>query len=1152
VNPNRLKSQSSLLMKKHLVPSILVAALSIAPALRGADYFWDANGSAANTGGTGTWGTANTWRAGSVTGTLGSWVDGNAAVFAGVSGITTLTASVSPSELRLSVNNHNVIGAGPLNFGAAGAINFTGTIGGIEITTPLAGAVSITPTNAATTIAATFKADSAGLTAVTLSGSEPNRHVLLDHGGAFGPAGTPVSINNCILGIAALTTESIGLASGVANGTGGGLSFPAWNLILGTNAAIRVRAGANTLNSPMTLTGNATLLTRAAGGIKLTLSSTATVDLGGNTLFLHSGSSSDGVVLYGAISGIGGITQATSTLSLAAGAAGTSTIAGVNTYTGPTAINVGHLLLTGSLTSNVTLASGSNLGGEGSTTGSVTFSGTHTLTFDPSTAQALTVGSVNAAAATITLTPINSTVGSGLVILDAPGGITGTVGTNFLFSGRGTAYLNGDSTKLLFDPAPATLKWAGNAAGNPSGWDTNGTENWINTGSSDKFLAGDNVVFDETAAVFGVTVQGANVQPNSVLISGPTDYTIGGAPIAGLGSLTKNGAATAILTANNSYSGGTIISAGILQLGDGTAATGSAGAGSIANNGTLLLNHGAAVTFSNAVTDSGSFAKSGAGTVSITGDVACSGGVTISAGTLQIGNNTFSGTLAGDIVNNSTLSFYRQDPTTVGNNISGSGGLSKTQGASVTLTGSNNFSGPVTVSGANTTLIAGSATALGDATSSTSVNTGGRLVLANGVTVSGETISLGGSSTSFNGALQAAAGATATWGGPVTLDSGDARIGTEVGGTLIVTGSIQNGTGNALNIGAGSGGTGTVVLATPLSSNTYTGSTNIIRGTVKLGEEDTLPPTTILDVDFSTAVEPSVFDLNGKNQSASGLRRTGVGAGGSSRVTNSSATAATLTLNQNVTTTYNGEVTGNLALVKDGSGQLSLTGTISYAGSTRIKAGTLALAQVGLSDTAAFTIDSGAVAALNFTGNDRVGSLTINGAMLANGIYSATSHGGLYAASFTGAGALQVGATGYEAWIGGYPSLTGNDALPGADAEGDGLANLLEFVLGGNPTAGSDNVLPSPSNAGGNLTLTFKRNDDSEGDSTLTLQTSTDLASWPIASDIVIGAVSDTSGALPGGVTYTVNENGAAPDDVVITLPAGPDQRKFSRIKAAR
>ena len=1139
-------------MKKHLRPSLLCLAFVTATRVPAADYFWDANGAAAGTGGTGTWATANTWRDGSATGTLLSWTDGNAAVFAGTAGLTTAAAPVNPTELRFAASNHNLIGAGPVNFGAGGAINFSGTISGVEITTPLTGAVTITPTNPANLIGVTFKVDNAGLTAVNLNGSDPNRHILLDHAGTFGPAGIPVTVDSAIIGIGALTTESIGLASNAANGSGGGLTFPAWDLTLGANAAIRGRAGANTLTSRTTLTGNATLLTRAAAGVRLTLSTTATVDLGANTLFLHSGTGSDGIVLEGAVTGTGGITQSISPLTLAGGGLGTSTLAGANTYTGPTQINAGHLRLTGSLTSDVTLASGSNLSGEGSTTGTLTFSGTHTLSFDPGTTRALMARSVDATAATITLSPAGTAAGTGLVVIDAPGGITGTAGANFLFAGRGSVYLNNDATKLLFDYTPASLKWAGGDAGNPAGWDVNLTSNWRNGAAPDKFIAADVVTFDETAAVFDVTVQGTEVQPGAVVIGGPVDYTIRGAPIAGTGTLTKNGTATATLTANNTYTGGTTISGGVLQLGDGIVATGSAGTGPIVNNAALLLNPGAAATFPNAVSGTGSFNKSGTGTAAVTGDIACTGGVAILSGTLQLGSNSTTGTIAGDIANNGTLAFFRSDATTFANRISGTGGLVKSQGAIVTLTGSNSFSGPVSVSGNGISLAVGSATALGDAAGGTTVGTGARLLLTNGTTVTGETVAIAGASATFNGAVQAAAGTTATWAGPIILNSADARIGTEAGGTLIVTGPIVDGAGTSLHVGAGVGGTGTVVLATPSGISTYTGNTNLIRGTIQLGADGALPATTILDVDFSTAAEACVLDLNGFSQTVSGLQRTGAATGGSATVTNSSPALATLTLNQTVSTTYSGAITGNLSLIKDGAGQLDLTGAISHGGSTRIKAGTLGLTQTGLSDTAAFIIDAGAVAALNFEGEDRVGSLSINGTMLPDGLYSATSHGGQYASFLTGPGALRVGASGYAAWIAGFPSLTGNDALPEADPDGDGLANLLEFVLVGNPAAFSSGILPAPAATTDAFTLTFQRSDESEGDTVLTLQVGNDLASWPAANDVVIGAVSDTSGALPGGVTYAIAENGAAPDQIVITVPVSAGATRFARVRTTR
>jgi autotransporter-associated beta strand protein len=50
------------------------------------------------------------------------------------------------------------------------------------------------------------------------------------------------------------------------------------------------------------------------------------------------------------------------------------------------------------------------------------------------------------------------------------------------------------------------------------------------------------------------------------------------------------------------------------------------------------------------------------------------------------------------------------------------------------------------------------------------------------------------------------------------------------------------------------------------------------------------------------------------------------------------------------------------------------------------------------------------------------------------------------------------GGSPFEEWVGGPPyNLTGDDALPGGDPDGDGVFNLLEYALNGNPTSGSDN-----------------------------------------------------------------------------------------------
>jgi hypothetical protein len=114
--------------------------------------------------------------------------------------------------------------------------------------------------------------------------------------------------------------------------------------------------------------------------------------------------------------------------------------------------------------------------------------------------------------------------------------------------------------------------------------------------------------------------------------------------------------------------------------------------------------------------------------------------------------------------------------------------------------------------------------------------------------------------------------------------------------------------------------------------------------------------------------------------------------------------------------------------------------------------------------------------------------------------------------------------------------------------ENDGLENVLEFVLGGNPKA-SDTppVHPLIVESANAITLTFKRSDASELQPvTVKVQVSADLATWNPADEITIGA---TGGTGPNGATYTVDETGDL-DTVVVTIPKNSANTKFARVKA--
>jgi fibronectin-binding autotransporter adhesin len=129
-------------------------------------------------------------------------------------------------------------------------------------------------------------------------------------------------------------------------------------------------------------------------------------------------------------------------------------------------------------------------------------------------------------------------------------------------------------------------------------------------------------------------------------------------------------------------------------------------------------------------------------------------------------------------------------------------------------------------------------------------------------------------------------------------------------------------------------GTGTIVLG---AANTYTGTTTIpagTTGTILLGAAGALPATTNLTVDAGT------LDLNNNGASFDQTIASLSGAGGT--ITNSdSSNTRTLTVNETITTTFAGAVTGNLALTKELTGTLILSGANTYPGLTTVNGGTL-------------------------------------------------------------------------------------------------------------------------------------------------------------------------------------------------------------------
>jgi outer membrane autotransporter protein len=205
-----------------------------------------------------------------------------------------------------------------------------------------------------------------------------------------------------------------------------------------------------------------------------------------------------------------------------------------------------------------------------------------------------------------------------------------------------------------------------------------------------------------TLAVTATTSATRNVVLNNIVgfantidVSGANDYTIGGV-ISGQGGLTKADSGALILTANDTYSGGTTIGAGTLQLGNG--GTSGAIVGGVLDNGTLAFDHSDTLTFGGMISGTGAVNQIGSGTTILTANDTYSGGTTIGAGTLQLGNGGTSGAIVGDVTDNGRLAFNRSDTVTFPGVISGSGGLSQLGSGTTILTADNPYTGGTIVS----------------------------------------------------------------------------------------------------------------------------------------------------------------------------------------------------------------------------------------------------------------------------------------------------------------------------------------------------------------------------------------------------------------------------------------------------------------------
>ena len=133
----------------------------------------------------------------------------------------------------------------------------------------------------------------------------------------------------------------------------------------------------------------------------------------------------------------------------------------------------------------------------------------------------------------------------------------------------------------------------------------------------------------------------SNAQTKALAIGGNNQSTTFSGQIVGGGSIVKAGSGTLVLTGDNTYSGGTTINAGTLQIGNG-GTTGSV-ASNIANNAALAFNRSDDITYGGLISGTGNLTQAGSGQLTLTGANTFTGGTTVNAGRLAVNGSLASG-----------------------------------------------------------------------------------------------------------------------------------------------------------------------------------------------------------------------------------------------------------------------------------------------------------------------------------------------------------------------------------------------------------------------------------------------------------------------------------------------------------------------------
>lgn len=539
-------------------------------------------------------------------------------------------------------------------------------------------------------------------------------------------------------------------------------------------------------------------------------------------------------------------------------------------------------------------------------------------------------------------------------------------------------------------------------------------------GSSTLILTGTNTYTGGTTISAGTLQIGnggttgsiaGNVLNNGALVFSRSDVLVFDGVISGNGSVTLQNAPFAgftILTANNTYAGGTTISSGTLVLGNG-AGGGTSGSivGNVLNNGLLTFNRSNDIVFDGVISGNGGVSKFGAGVLTLTADNTYSNGTVIDAGTLQLGNGGTSGNIGSSTINNGgTLAFNRSDTLTFSAVISGTGDIVQMGSGTTVLGAGNSYFGGTTI-------------------------TAGTLQVTSGSSVSSGAVTL-------NGGLFQTDGTT-----DITIANNFKINNTLAGGAidangvaLTIAGNISDGVGSGKLTVLDSAGGGALILT---GTNTYSGGTTIcFCATLQLGD--------------ATHAASMVGDITNEGQFD---------------IVNANTTGITSLTNDGGLTTFNNTTSAATIVITNKNGGVTEFNDNSSAGSATIVNRTSGVTIFSGSSTAAnATITNRSTGITVFADNSTAGNATITTLNGGETLFFVAATGGNAQFITNGTGVVDFsGSTGPNgdgrisagsiAGSGAYVIGAGNTLVVGSNNRSTEVSGVIADSCGCGPGAGS-------------------------------------------------------------------------------------------------